>query len=220
MKVYRRARVSQRFKMISLGKILESCRIIPVVTIRNIEDAVPLAEAIFEGGLPTIEVTLRTPEAFAALEVMAKHFPKFSIGVGTVIENMDIRRAKESGAAFAVSPGINIDLIEKASAEKLPYLPGIQTSSEALLGLRLGIKFLKFFPAKIAGGLEGLKQIAPVYPELMFCPTGGISFDEAPEYLAQKNVISVGGSFASPQTLIAERDWNAIKALAQRAAKL
>ena len=89
-----------------------------------------------------------------------------------------------------------------------------------MLGLRLGIKFLKFCPAKIAGGIEGLKQIAPVYPELMFCPTGGISFDEASEYLAQKNVISVGGSFASPQNLIEKRDWNAIKALAQRAARL
>ena len=151
---------------------------------------------------------------------MTKRFPKYSIGVGTVIHDMEIRRAKESGASFAVSPGINIDLIEQASAEKLPYLPGIQTSSEALLGLRLGIKFLKFFPAKIAGGVEGLKQIAPVYPELMFCPTGGISFDEASEYLTQKNVISVGGSFASPQNLIEKRDWNAIKALAQRAARL
>ena len=220
MEVNRRVRVSQRFKMISLEKILKSCRIIPVLTIRNIEDAVPLADAIFEGGLSTIEITLRTREAFAAIEVMAKHFPKFSIGVGTVIHNRDIIRAKDSGAAFAVSPGINIDLIEKASAEKLPYLPGIQTSSEALLGLRLGIKFLKFFPAKIAGGLEGLKQVAPVYPELMFCPTGGISFDEAPEYLAQKNVISVGGSFVCPQNLIEKRDWNSIKALAQRAAKL
>ena len=89
-----------------------------------------------------------------------------------------------------------------------------------MLGLRLGIKFLKFFPAKIAGGTESLTQIAPVYPELMFCPTGGISFDEAAEYLAQKNVISVGGSFASPQNLIEKRDWNAIKALAQRAARL
>ena len=206
--------------MILIGKILKQCRVIPVLTIRNIEDAVPLAHAIFEGGLSTIEITLRTPEAFAALEAMAKHFPEFSIGVGTVIHDVDIRRAKESGAAFAVSPGISIELIEKASLEKLPYLPGIQTSSEALLGSRLGIKFLKFFPAKIAGGVEGLKQLGPVYPDLMFCPTGGIGFNEAPDFLAQKNVISVGGSFASPQNMIAKKDWSAIKTLAKRAAKL
>ena len=142
------------------------------------------------------------------------------MGVGTLLDPVDLIRAKNSGACFAVSPGLNMDLVEQAQKDNLAYLPGIQTSSEAMTAYRYGLRTLKFFPAKAAGGIYGLKQLQPVYPDLEFCPTGGIDFSDAPKYLREKNVVCVGGSFASPSDLIEQQNWKEITRLATMAASL
>jgi 2-dehydro-3-deoxyphosphogluconate aldolase/(4S)-4-hydroxy-2-oxoglutarate aldolase len=152
--------------------------------------------------------------------MISKELPEINVGVGTLLDPMDFSRAKNSGACFAVSPGLNMDLVEQAQKDNLAYLPGIQTSSEAMTAYRHGLRALKFFPAKAAGGIYGLKQLQPLYPDLEFCPTGGIDFSDAPEYLRERNVACVGGSFASPSDLIEQQDWKEITRLAKMAASL
>ena len=204
----------------AIETVLRSTRMIPVLTIERMEDAVPLCSALAEGGLPVLEITLRTGPALAAVEAVATALPESTIGVGTLLDAADFARSRDAGAGFAVSPGLSMDLVAAAGADGIAYLPGIQTSSEAMNAYRAGLRALKFFPAKAAGGTYGLKQLAPLYPGLMFCPTGGIGFADAPDYLAQPNVACVGGSFASPGDLVAARDWSAITALARKAAAL
>jgi len=204
----------------AIEAVLRGTRMIPVLTIDHPEDAVPLCSALAEGGLPVLEITLRTSAALGAVEAAAKALPEATIGVGTLLDAADFARARDAGASFAVSPGLSLELVDAASDAGIDYLPGIQTSSEAMNGYRAGLRALKFFPAKAAGGTYGLKQLAPLYPGLMFCPTGGIGFDDAPDYLAQPNVACIGGSFASPSDLVAARDWPAITALARKAAAL
>ena len=203
-----------------IKELLSTTRIIPVLTINNLNDTLPLCAALMAGGLSVIEITLRTKPALNAVEMISKELPEISVGVGTLLDPMDLIRAKNSGACFAVSPGLNMDLVEQAQKDNLAYLPGIQTSSEAMMAYRYGLRALKFFPAKEAGGIYGLKQFQPVYPDLDFCPTGGIDFSDAPEYLREKNVLCVGGSFASPSDLIEQRNWKEITRLARMAASL
>ena len=206
--------------MKKIEDILSHSRVIPVLTIEDIDDALPLSGALIDGGLPVLEVTLRTRSALSAVELIANSYANAWVGVGTLLDPLDIKRAKDAGASFAVSPGMNLDLIEQASHDCLAYLPGIQTSSEAMTAYRAGIKFLKFFPAKAAGGTHALQQLGPVYPELMFCPTGGIGFSDAPDFLQLQNVTCIGGSFASPPNLVKAKNWDAIVELARRAAQL
>ena len=203
-----------------IKELLSTTRIIPVLTINNLNDTLPLCAALMAGGLSVIEITLRTKPALNAVEMISKELPEISVGVGTLLDPMDLIRAKNSGACFAVSPGLNMDLVEQAQKDNLAYLPGIQTSSEAMTAYRYGLRALKFFPAKAAGGIYGLKQFQPVYPDLNFCPTGGIDFSDAPEYLSERNVLCVGGSFASPSDLIEKRNWKEITRLATMAASL
>ena len=203
-----------------IKELLSTTRIIPVLTINNLNDTLPLCAALMAGGLSVIEITLRTKTALNAVEMISKELPEISVGVGTLLDPMDLIRAKNSGACFAVSPGLNMDLVEQAKKDNLAYLPGIQTSSEAMTAYRCGLRALKFFPAKAAGGIYGLKQFQPVYPDLDFCPTGGIGFSDAPEYLRERNVLCVGGSFASPSDLIEQRNWKEITRLATMAASL
>ena len=203
-----------------IKELLSTTRIIPVLTINNLNDALPLCTALMAGGLSVIEITLRTKPALNAVEMISKELPEISVGVGTLLDPVDFIRAKNSGAWFAVSPGLNMDLVEQAQKDNLAYLPGIQTSSEAMTAYRYGLRALKFFPAKAAGGIYGLKQFQPVYPDLDFCPTGGIDFSDAPEYLRERNVLCVGGSFASPSNLIEQRNWKEITRLATMAASL
>ena len=203
-----------------IKELLSTTRIIPVLTINNLNDTLPLCAALMAGGLSVIEITLRTKPALNAVEMISKELPEISVGVGTLLDPMDLIRAKNSGACFAVSPGLNMDLVEQAQKDNLAYLPGIQTSSEAMTAYRYGLRALKFFPAKAAGGIYGLKQFQPVYPDLDFCPTGGIDFSDAPEYLSERNVLCVGGSFASPSDLIEQRNWKEITRLATMAASL
>ena len=203
-----------------IKELLSTTRMIPVLTINNLNDTLPLCAALMAGGLSVIEITLRTKPALNAVEMISKELSEISVGVGTLLDPMDLIRAKNSGACFAVSPGLNMDLVEQAQKDNLAYLPGIQTSSEAMMAYRYGLRALKFFPAKAAGGIYGLKQFQPVYPDLDFCPTGGIDFSDAPEYLREKNVLCVGGSFASPSDLIEQRNWKEITRLATMAASL
>ena len=203
-----------------IKELLSTTRMIPVLTINNLNDTLPLCAALMAGGLSVIEITLRTKTALNAVEMISKELSEISVGVGTLLDPMDLIRAKNSGACFAVSPGLNMDLVEQAQKDNLAYLPGIQTSSEAMMAYRYGLRALKFFPAKAAGGIYGLKQFQPVYPDLDFCPTGGIDFSDAPEYLRERNVLCVGGSFASPSDLIEQRNWKEITRLATMAASL
>jgi 2-dehydro-3-deoxyphosphogluconate aldolase/(4S)-4-hydroxy-2-oxoglutarate aldolase len=203
-----------------IKELLSTTPMIPVLTMNNLDDTLPLCTALMAGGLSVIEITLRTKTALKAVEIISKELPEISVGVGTLLDPVDLIRAKNSGACFAVSPGLNMDLVEQAQKDNLAYLPGIQTSSEAMTAYRYGLRTLKFFPAKAAGGIYGLKQLQPVYPDLEFCPTGGIDFSDAPKYLREKNVVCVGGSFASPSDLIEQQDWKEITRLATMAASL
>jgi 2-dehydro-3-deoxyphosphogluconate aldolase/(4S)-4-hydroxy-2-oxoglutarate aldolase len=199
---------------------LSRCPYIPVLTVHDAASAVDLARALVEGGLPTIEITLRTPAALQVIENMAAGVPEATIGVGTVLDEADFARARDAGAKFAVSPGLDKDLVAAARAISMDYLPGIQTASEALAGVRMGLDALKFFPALVAGGPYALGHLAPLYPGLVFCPTGGINLKEAPDYLALANVACVGGSYPAPADLIAAKDWDGIRDRARLAAAL
>ena len=203
-----------------IKELLSTTPMIPVLTMNNLDDTLPLCTALMAGGLSVIEITLRTKPALKAVEIISKELPEISVGVGTLLDPVDLIRAKNSGACFAVSPGLNMDLVEQAQKDNLAYLPGVQTSSEAMTAYRYGLRTLKFFPAKAAGGIYGLKQLQPVYPDLEFCPTGGIDFSDAPKYLREKNVVCVGGSFASPSDLIEQQNWKEITRLATMAASL
>ena len=204
----------------TIERVLSSTRMIPVLTINRVEDAVPLCSTLVEAGLLVLEITLRTAPALAAVAAASKALPEATIGVGTLLDSADFARARDAGALFAVSPGLNMDLVDDAKAAGINYLPGIQTSSEAMTGYRAGLRSLKFFPAKASGGAHALQQLAPLYPGLRFCPTGGIGFADAPAYLAEPNVICFGGGLASPAGLVAAGDWSAISELAKRAASL
>ncbi|MCU4653601.1 bifunctional 4-hydroxy-2-oxoglutarate aldolase/2-dehydro-3-deoxy-phosphogluconate aldolase [Roseibacterium sp. SDUM158016] len=193
--------------------------IIPVLVVEEAAHARPLAEALVAGGLPALEVTLRTPAALEAIAAMAA-VPGGVVGAGTLLTREDVRAAKEAGAQFGVSPGATDALIEACAAEGLPLLPGAATASEAMRLLELGYDMLKFFPAEAAGGVPYLKSLAGPLPQIAFCPTGGVSTRNAPDYLALPNVICAGGSWVAPADRVAAGDWAAVEALAREAAAL
>lgn len=193
--------------------------ILPVLVVEEAARARPLAEALVRGGLPALEVTLRTPEALGAIEAMAG-VPGGVVGAGTLLTPGDVRAAKAAGAKFGVSPGATDALIEACIEEGLPLLPGAATASEAMRLLERGYDMLKFFPAEAAGGAAYLKSLAGPLPQVAFCPTGGVSADNAPGYLSLPNVICAGGSWVAPSAMQAEGDWDGIGALARAAAAL
>ena len=194
--------------------------VIPVLTIDRERDAVPLARALFEGGLPVIEVTLRTPAAPAGIAAIARDLPHVVVGAGTLLRAADIGRAVQAGARFLVSPGLTPELAASALATELPYLPGVATSSEIMTARALGICVMKLFPAEALGGAAFLKALAPVFPGVAFCPTGGIDEQSAGDYLALPNVPMVGGSWMTPREAIVAGDWKRVRRLAERAASI
>lgn len=201
---------------------LALCRLAPVIPVLVIEDlhhAVPLARALVAGGLPVLEVTLRTPVALAAIEAMAQ-VPGARVGAGTVLSPHDVLRVKGAGASFAVSPGSTPALISACVAKGLPLLPGAATASEVMNLLEQGYTAMKFFPAGPAGGPAMLKALNGPLPQVTFCPTGGVSPANAGEYLSLPNVACVGGSWVAPAELLAARDWDGIERLARAAATL
>ena len=194
--------------------------VIPVLTIERERDAVPLARALGEGGLSVIEVALRTPAATAAIAAITRELPHIIIGAGTLQRAADVAAAVHAGARFLVSPGTTPELAAAALASELPYLPGVATPSEVMMARALGICVMKLFPAEALGGIGFLTALAPVFPGVVFCPTGGIGEAEAAEYLALPNVAMVGGSWMAPKEAIASGDWARIRRLAERAAAI
>jgi 2-dehydro-3-deoxyphosphogluconate aldolase / (4S)-4-hydroxy-2-oxoglutarate aldolase len=194
--------------------------IIPVLTIEREADAVPLARALFDGGLRLVEVTLRTPAAAAAIAAISQELPQIVVGAGTVQRPADVVQACAAGARFLVSPGMTPELAAAALATELPYLPGVATPSEVMAARDLGMSFLKLFPAEAVGGLALLRSLAPVFRGVAFCPTGGIDERSAAEYLALPNVPIVGGSWMAPKEAVAAGDWATVRRLAERAAAI
>ncbi|MFN3576221.1 MAG: bifunctional 4-hydroxy-2-oxoglutarate aldolase/2-dehydro-3-deoxy-phosphogluconate aldolase [Tabrizicola sp.] len=204
------------------AKAAEICRLAPVVPVLVIEDpahARPLAEALVAGGLPALEVTLRTPCALDAIRAMAEVAGGF-VGAGTLLTPADVKAAKAAGATFGVSPGATDRIVAACEDEGLPLLPGAATASEIMLLLEKGYTVQKFFPAEQAGGAAYLKSIGAPIPQVKFCPTGGISLKTAPEYLGLSNILCVGGSWVAPKEAMARGDWAAITTLARQAAAL
>jgi len=194
--------------------------VIPVLTIEREEDAVPLARALADGGLRVIEVALRTPAATAAIAAIARELPQIVVGAGTLQRAADVAAAVHAGAGFLVSPGTTPELAAAALASELPYLPGVATPSEIMAARSLGLCLMKLFPAEALGGSGFLRALAPVFPGVAFCPTGGIDERQAADYLALPNVPLVGGSWMAPKDAIAAGDWPRIRRLAERAARV
>ena len=180
--------------------------VIPVLTIEREADGVPLGRALFEGGLRLVEVTLRTRAAPAAIAAITREVPQIVVGAGTVQRPADVVQACTAGAQFLVSPGMTAELAASALATELPYIPGVATPSEVMVARDLGISFLKLFPAEAVGGLALLRALAPVFPGVAFCPTGGIDERSAAEYLSLPNVPMVGGSRMAPREAVAAGD--------------
>lgn len=189
--------------------------VIPVIVIDRVEDALPLAEALLAGGVKVLEVTLRTAAALPAIEAIARDLPEALVGVGTVLNADDARRASEAGARFAVSPGYTSDVGNACKGLGLPLLPGVATSGEIMAALADGFSFLKLFPAEAAGGIPLLKAWASPFGQVSFCPTGGISQTTASNYLALPNVRCVGGSWLTPADAMRQGDWARITQLAR-----
>jgi 2-dehydro-3-deoxyphosphogluconate aldolase/(4S)-4-hydroxy-2-oxoglutarate aldolase len=194
--------------------------VIPVIVIQRLEQAVPLARALVEGGVKVLEVTLRTPVALAAIEAIARAVPEAVVGAGTLRLPADAKAARDAGSSFAVSPGYTSALGAACRAAGLPLLPGVATGSEVMAAMADGLRFLKFFPAVQAGGIPMLKALAGPFPDIAFCPTGGITPETAPQFLALPNVAVCGGSWLTPADAVEQGDWARITRLAREAQAL
>lgn len=212
--------MSNEAKQQSVESALRLAPVVPVVIIEDASKAVGMARALVAGGVPAIEVTLRTPAALDAVRAIAAEVEGAFVGVGTVLTARDLENAYKAGAKFAVSPGSAPRLLDAADDHELPLLPGAATSSEAMELLERGYRFQKFFPAVPAGGPKLIGAWASPLPQIRFCPTGGVSLANAPEFLALPNVVCVGGSWLTPANLLAASDWSGIEALAREAAQL
>ncbi|MEG3626431.1 bifunctional 4-hydroxy-2-oxoglutarate aldolase/2-dehydro-3-deoxy-phosphogluconate aldolase [Streptomyces poriticola] len=202
------------------ASVLDLAPVVPVVVAADAADAVPLARALVAGGLPAIEVTLRTPAALEAVRAISAEVPDAVVGAGTVIRPGQVSEAVSAGARFLVGPGWTESLLEAMRASGVPFLPGVSTTSEVVALLEHGVREMKFFPAEAAGGTAYLRSLAGPLPQARFCPTGGIGPASAPEYLALPNVGCVGGSWMLPEEAVTARDWPRVEALARAAAGL
>lgn len=194
--------------------------VIPVIVINKVEDAVPMAEALLEGGVKVLEVTLRSPVALQAMEQIAKHVPDAILGSGTVRNLKDAKNSKDVGCQFAVSPGYTSDLGQYAREIGLPLLPGVSTGSEIMMANADDYYFLKLFPAVAVGGINLLKGFAGPFADVKFCPTGGVSVESAPQFLALPNVVVCGGTWLTPADAVANKDWAHITKLAKEASAI
>lgn len=204
----------------AVGSLLDLVPVMPVVVIDRLEDAVPVARALVAGGLPAIELTLRTDVALDAIRAISEEVPAIFVGAGTVTTPGQAKEALDAGARFLVSPGATPSLLAAMTETGLPFLPGTSTVSEVLAVLEAGVREMKFFPAEASGGAAYLRSIASPVPAARFCPTGGITEANAPSYLALPNVGCVGGSWLTPADVLREGDWARVEALAKAAAAL
>ncbi|MFJ6943516.1 bifunctional 4-hydroxy-2-oxoglutarate aldolase/2-dehydro-3-deoxy-phosphogluconate aldolase [Streptomyces wuyuanensis] len=203
-----------------MTSVLDLAPVVPVVVLDDAADAVPLARALVAGGLPAIEVTLRTPAALDAIRAIADEVPEAVVGAGTVITPGAVADAVAAGARFLVSPGWTDALLDAMASAGLPYLPGVSTASEVVGLLERGVREMKFFPAEASGGTPYLKSLAGPLPQARFCPTGGITRASAGSYLALPNVGCVGGTWMLPPDAVASRDWHRVETLAREASAL
>ncbi len=201
-------------------EVLQISPIVPVVVVEDIKDAVPLAQSLVEGGIPIIEVTLRSSCALEAIELIAKNVPKMRVGAGTILNPAQLEQAQNRGAEFLISPGLTIKLLEHAKKKDMPLIPGVSSSSEVMQALELGYSALKFFPAEYCGGVKLLNAFNGPFKGVKFCPTGGISADNMRSYLNLENVLCVGGSWLTPKDLIQNKEWDKITEICKRALAL
>ncbi|WQT21674.1 bifunctional 4-hydroxy-2-oxoglutarate aldolase/2-dehydro-3-deoxy-phosphogluconate aldolase [Helicobacter pylori] len=201
-------------------EVLQISPIVPVVVVENIKDAVPLAQSLIEGGIPIIEVTLRSSCALEAIELIAKNVPKMRVGAGTILNLTQLEQAQNRGAEFLISPGLTPSLLEHAKKKNMPLIPGVSSSSEVMQALELGYNALKFFPAEYCGGVKLLNAFNGPFKGVKFCPTGGISADNMRSYLNLENVLCVGGSWLTPKDLIQNKEWDKITEICKRALAL
>ena len=199
-------------------EVLSLSPVMPVVVIDDAAKAAPMAKALGAGGLRTIEVTLRTPAALECIRIIALELENVVVGAGTVLNAEDLDKAIEAGASYALSPGATPALLAYAREAPIPFIPGIATASELMLGLEMGYRCFKFFPAEQLGGVAGLKALGAPLPGALFCPTGGIGPDAVAKYLALPNVTCVGGSWVTPADKMQANDWAGIETLARQAA--
>ncbi|WP_305879329.1 bifunctional 4-hydroxy-2-oxoglutarate aldolase/2-dehydro-3-deoxy-phosphogluconate aldolase [Bradyrhizobium ontarionense] len=207
-------------KRAKLDAVFALAPVIPVITIEDAAHAVPLARALVAGGLRVIEITLRTQAGFDAARAILDQVPDAVVGIGTVLTPADYERAAKLGAAFAISPGLSIELLDAATAGELPFAPGIQTSSDLIACVTRGYELVKFFPAVPAGGLPALDALAGPFPNVRFCPTGGINAGNAAQWLQHRKVVAIGGSWVAPAADIKAGAWAAIEQRAREATTL
>ncbi|MGJ5075279.1 bifunctional 4-hydroxy-2-oxoglutarate aldolase/2-dehydro-3-deoxy-phosphogluconate aldolase [Bradyrhizobium oligotrophicum] len=207
-------------KRAKLDAVFALAPVIPVITIEDAAHAVPLARALVAGGLRVIEITLRTQAGLDAARAIIDEVPDAVVGIGTVLTPADYERAARLGAAFAISPGLSLGLLDAANAGEMPFAPGIQTASDLIACVTRGYELVKFFPAVPAGGLAALDALAGPFPNVRFCPTGGINAGNAAQWLAHKKVVAIGGSWVAPAADIQAGAWAAIEQRAREATKL
>lgn len=205
---------------VTIKEVMTTSPVMPVMVINQLDQAVPLAKALVDGGLKVLEITLRTPVALDAIRKIKAEVPGAIVGAGTIINTETLHQAIDAGAEFIVSPGVTDTLIAAALKTGVPILPGVATSSEVMKLLEMGVTAMKFFPAEAAGGIPMLKSFGGPLPQVTFCPTGGVNPKNAPDYLALKNVACVGGSWMAPAELVDAGDWEEIRRRAAEAAAL
>ncbi|MCC8966001.1 bifunctional 4-hydroxy-2-oxoglutarate aldolase/2-dehydro-3-deoxy-phosphogluconate aldolase [Bradyrhizobium sp. Pear76] len=206
-------------KQDQIAELIRQATVIPVLTIERLADAVPLARALVAGGVRTLEVTLRTAVAVDAAKAIIAEVPDAVVGIGTILNGDDLARAEALGAKFGISPGATPELLKAVSASKLPFAPGIATASELMQALAHGFDVVKFFPAEQAGGIKALRALAGPFPNVRVCPTGGIGEANAATWLAEPNVLAVGGSWLCPAADIRAGNWAGITAMCAKAMK-
>lgn len=209
-----------RERQVGLAEALKRAPVVPVMVIEDVRDAVPLARALVAGGLPVLEITLRTSSAMDSIRTIVAEVDGAIVGSGTVLTHQQLRDSQTAGCRFAVSPGATDRLLAAADDHDIAFLPGGVTASECMALLERGYAIQKFFPAEPAGGIAYLSSLASPLPQVKFCPTGGITPQSAPGYLKLGNVITVGGSWMIPRALVAAKDWGGIETLARQAAQL
>jgi 2-dehydro-3-deoxyphosphogluconate aldolase / (4S)-4-hydroxy-2-oxoglutarate aldolase len=207
----------QRHWQIQPEEVLRQGPVVPVMVIHKLEQAVPLARALVAGGIRVLEITLRTPVAMEAIRIISREVSDAMVGAGTVTRGEELAAVAEAGAVFAISPGLTVELLDAANQGPIPLIPGIATISELMTGMARGYSYFKFFPAEAAGGVKMVQAIAGPFPQITFCPTGGITLANYRDYLALKNVACIGGSWVAPQAAMDQGDWTRITALAREA---
>lgn len=200
--------------------LLQACPLVPVIAINKPEHALPLGRALVAGGINILEITLRTPYGLDAIRELRAKLPEAWVGAGTVTTIEQYRDVDKAGAQFVITPGVTESLLEHAITARAPLLPGVATMSEMLMGYQRGFRHFKFFPAEVSGGINALKAFSGPFPDICFCPTGGIKKNTARDYLALDNVAAVGGSWLTPQDVIDAGDWDQVTAIARESLAL